>query len=50
VSVSKHQFEKIKKSDDEGMEWYAVMRNGIEVYHCQTEEMAMKWIDERNKK
>ena len=40
-----------KKSDDEGKEWFVVTKNGKEVYHCMTREMADKWmsIDKLNK-
>lgn len=38
------QFLKVKMSNDEGLEWYQVSRNGVVVYHCMTEEMADKWI------
>jgi hypothetical protein len=43
-SGQQQQFLKVKRSDDEGLEWYEVSRNGTRVYHCMTEEMADKWI------
>jgi hypothetical protein len=38
------KFERIKKSNDEGLEWYVVKKNGIEMYHCQTIAQADSWI------
>jgi hypothetical protein len=33
-----------RKCNDEGLEWFVGIRNGKEVYHCITKEMADRWM------